>query len=216
MALRGFCDALRMDLDEEKAGVAVSLIMPAAIDTPFFEHSPSYAEGAPKPPQPVYSPESVAGAILKMAERPQRQVAVGGAAFGFLSGQKVAPRLTDKLMTARHVMSRQQQSDRPATGTGNVHAPQDGTGRERGGHGGRASLATAVTTARPIVKKAAGVGAAAAGVAASRLATSGMAMARRRRQQAAVQPASDGAQTPRVIQLPDSADSASRTSGTEG
>jgi short-subunit dehydrogenase len=40
MALRGFCDALRMDLDEEKAGVAVSLIMPAAIDTPFFEHSP--------------------------------------------------------------------------------------------------------------------------------------------------------------------------------
>jgi hypothetical protein len=116
-------------------------------------------------------------------------------------------------MTARHVMSRQQQSDRPATGTGNVHMPQDGTGRERGGHGGRASLATAVTTARPIVKKAAGVGAAAAGVAASRLATSGMAMARRRRQQqSAAQPASEGTETPRVIQLPDSADSASRTS----
>jgi hypothetical protein len=211
MALRGFCDALRMDLEEEKAGVAVSLILPAAIDTPLFEHSPSYAENAPEPPNPVYSPESVAGAILKMAERPQRQVAVGGAAFGFLTGQKVAPRLTDKLMTARHAMTRQQQSDRPASGTGNVHAPQDGTGRERGGYGGRPSLATAVTTARPIVKKAAGVGAAAAGVAATRLASSGMAMARRRREQAAARPGPEGVEAPRVIQLPDAADSASRT-----
>ena len=204
MALRGFCDALRMDLEEENAGVAVSLIMPAAIDTPFFEHSASYADSDPKPPQPVYAPESVAQAILRMAEHPQRQVAVGGAAFGFLTGEKLAPRLTDKLMTARHAMARAQQTDRPAAGTGNLHAPQDGTGRERGGHGGRTSLAAAVTTARPVVRRAATVGATAAGLAATRLAARGMEIARRRAsERAAGRPSDAPSPQPRVIELPD-------------
>ncbi len=179
MALRGFCDVLRMDLEAEGAGVAVSLVLPASIDTPFFEHSKSYAEGAPKPPPPVYAPESVAQAILRLAEHPQREVAVGGSAFGFLSGQKLAPRLTDKLMTARHSMLRAQQSDAPPTGADNMRSPVAGTGSERGGHGGRRSMAAAVTTARPLVKRAVGLGAAAAGVIASQVA----ARAERNRQQ---------------------------------
>ena len=170
MALRGFCDALRMDLDAEKAGVAVTLIMPASIDTPFFEHSKSYLEGAPKPPPPVYEPESVAKAILRAAQHPQREVAVGGSAFAFLSGQKLAPRLTDRMMTAGQSMLRAQQSDRPATGQGNLEAPVEGTGSERGGHSGRSSLSAAISTARPLVRRAAGVGVAAAGLAATRLA----------------------------------------------
>jgi short-subunit dehydrogenase len=199
-ALRAFCDSLRMDLDAEDAGVAVSLIMPAAIDTPFFEHSRSYADGAPKPPPPVYSPESVAEAILRMAERPQRQVTVGGSAFGFISGQKLAPALTDRLMTARQSMLRMQQSDAPPGGRDNVDAPVEGSGAERGGHGGRRSLAAAVTTARPLVKRAAGLGAAAAGVVASRVAT----RERRTRSATPAPPATPGPETTerRVIQLP--------------
>ena len=169
MALRGFCDALRMDLDADRAGVAVTLILPGPIDTPFFEHSRSYAEGAPKPPRPVYSPESVAQAILKAAQHPQREVVVGGAAFGFIGGQKLAPRLTDRLMTAGQSMLRAQQSDRPKEPTDTLDAPVQGSGSERGGHAGRRSLSAAITTARPLVRRAAGVGAAAAGVAVSRL-----------------------------------------------
>jgi hypothetical protein len=169
MALRGFCDSLRLDLDADKAGVAVSLVMPGPIDTPFFEHSRSYTEGAPKPPSPVYSPESVAKSILQMAQHPQREVLVGGAAFGFVAGQKLAPRLTDRLMTARHSMHRAQQSDGPERPGDTLNSPMPGTGTERGGHSGRRSLSAAVTTARPLVRRAAAVGAAAAGVAASRL-----------------------------------------------
>lgn len=170
MALRGFCDSLRMDLDAEHAGVAVTLVLPGPIDTPFFEHSRSYGEGAPKPPPPVYAPESVARAILSAAEHPQREIVVGGASFGFLAGQKLAPRLTDKLMTARQSMLRAQQSDAPPAGPDTISSPVEGSGTERGGHGGRLSVSTAVTAARPAVKRAVGVGAVAAGFVASRVA----------------------------------------------
>jgi short-subunit dehydrogenase len=170
MALRGFCDSLRMDLEAEKTGVSVTLVMPASIDTPFFEHSKTYAEGAPKPPPPYYEPEAVAMAIIKAAQHPQREVAVGGSSFAFFTGQKFAPRLTDRLMTAGHAMARLQQADHPDDGRDNLDAPMQGTGTERGGLSGRRSFSTVLTTARPIVRKAAGMGAAAAGVAVTRLA----------------------------------------------
>lgn len=40
-ALRGFYDCLRMELAQEGAPIAVTTILPASIDTPFFEHARS-------------------------------------------------------------------------------------------------------------------------------------------------------------------------------
>ncbi|HMJ13746.1 MAG TPA: SDR family NAD(P)-dependent oxidoreductase [Polyangiaceae bacterium] len=45
-AAKGFTDALRMELDAEPAPIAVSLIKPGAIDTPFFEHAKNYLESS--------------------------------------------------------------------------------------------------------------------------------------------------------------------------
>lgn len=171
MALRGFCDSLRMDLDADGDAVAVTLVLPAAIDTPFFEHSRSYTDAAPKPPPPVYSPESVARVILAAAEHPRREVVVGGSAFGFLAGQKLAPGLTDRLMTARQSMLRLQQSAAKPTAEDTVDSPVPGSGAERGGHGGRASLTSVVNSARPLTRRAGALGAAAAGLVVTRLVT---------------------------------------------
>ncbi|HLZ37531.1 MAG TPA: SDR family oxidoreductase [Mycobacteriales bacterium] len=173
MALRGFCDTLRMELDAEQAGVAVTLIMPASVGTPFFEHSRSHLEGAPKPLPPVYSPESVAKVIVRAAEHPRRQIVVGGAGFGLLLGQGLAPRVTDRIMSMRKGFLRLQQADEAASATDTLEGPVVGSGTERGGHAGRPSLSAAVTTARPIVKRAVGIGATAAGAVASRLAGRG-------------------------------------------
>ena len=170
MALRGFCDSLRMDLDADDAGVAVCLVMPAAIDTPFFAHARSRLRGRPKPPPPVYAPESVAAVILRMAEHPRREVLVGGSGFGFLAGQRLAPRVTDRLMTAGNSMLRAQQGSGPAPDSDNLDAPVRGSGTETGGHAGRRSLTAVAASARPLARRAAAVGAAAAGVAAGRLA----------------------------------------------
>src|SRR3954466_1499031 len=67
-AIKGFTDALRMELEEEGAPVSVTLIKPSAIDTPYFQHAKNYMSVQPKPPAPVYAPEVVANAILRAAE----------------------------------------------------------------------------------------------------------------------------------------------------
>ncbi|HEX8830546.1 MAG TPA: SDR family oxidoreductase, partial [Longimicrobium sp.] len=72
-AVKGFTDALRMELEKEDAPVSVTLIRPASIDTPFTEHAHNHMEGGdPEIPPPVYAPHVVAGAILHCAAKPKR------------------------------------------------------------------------------------------------------------------------------------------------
>jgi short-subunit dehydrogenase len=97
-AVKGFTDALRMELEEEGAPVSVTLIKPGAIDTQFTKHAKNLLETEPALPPPVYAPEAVADAILHCAETPVRDayVGFGGKAMGMMD--KYAPRLGDKVM----------------------------------------------------------------------------------------------------------------------
>ena len=47
-AVKGFTDALRMELESEGATIFVSLIKPGAIDTPYTEHAKNYMPVEPK------------------------------------------------------------------------------------------------------------------------------------------------------------------------
>jgi NAD(P)-dependent dehydrogenase (short-subunit alcohol dehydrogenase family) len=144
-ALRALYDTLRMELAQEGEPIAVSTILPAGIDTPFFEHARSKIGAMPKPPPPVYAPELVADTIVHTAEHPRREVAVGGAAIGFVTGQRLSPALTDALMSIPRIGIGMSKADRPDNGTDNVDAPMDGTGRVHGSHPGRVLRHSAVT-----------------------------------------------------------------------
>src|SRR3954468_18456334 len=52
-AVKGFTDALRMEVEEEKHPIVVTLIKPAAIDTPYTEHAKNYMPVEPQNPAPV-------------------------------------------------------------------------------------------------------------------------------------------------------------------
>ena len=67
-AVKGFTDALRMELEEERAPISVTLIKPAGIAHPYIDHAKSYMDRKPSLPPPVYAPENVAEAILHAAE----------------------------------------------------------------------------------------------------------------------------------------------------
>ena len=95
-AVKGFTDSLRLELEKERAPVAVTLIQPAAIDTPYPEHAKTYLGVEPTHQPPVYAPEVVARAILRSAEHPQRNVLVGGGAKVFNTVERFAPRLGDR------------------------------------------------------------------------------------------------------------------------
>ena len=146
-AVKGFTDAFRMELEADEAPISVTLIKPAAIDTPYKEHAKNYMGVEPENPPPVYAPEAVAEAILHCAANPVRDLFVGGGGKLLSVLGEYAPRLTDKYMVA--TMIDQQQSDRPANDDSEegLYDSQDASLRERGGYEGHVSETSLYTKA---------------------------------------------------------------------
>ena len=74
----------------------MTLIKPGAIDIPHPLNA-NYMEVEPKPIPPVYSPETLAEAILRCAEAPARNVFVGSGGKGLTPLGQCASRLTDRM-----------------------------------------------------------------------------------------------------------------------
>ena len=94
-AVKGFTDALRVELEREKAPVSVTLIKPGSIGTPMPQHVRNYTDREAKLPPPIYAPEDVAATILHAAAHPMRNVSVGGQAWVGSMLSQVAPGLVD-------------------------------------------------------------------------------------------------------------------------
>jgi len=132
-AVKGYTDALRMELEHDRVPIAVTLVKPSAINTPYPEHARSYLdEGVPALPPPRYKPEAVAEAILSCAVRPVRDVVVGGAGRMQIAMGRWAPRLTDKVMNGA-MWNSQKAFDRAHVREGNLDRPQS-DGRAYGPH----------------------------------------------------------------------------------
>lgn len=161
-AVKGFTDALRVELMEDKAPVSVTLIKPAGIDTPYPEHAKNYTDKAPTLPPPVYRPEEVADAILYAAENPSRDIMVGGGAKIMSALNKRFPSAMD--WVSSKIMSKQQVRDEAAWNKeGSLHSP--GTdGKIRGDHKGYVMKTSLYTRAKTNPVKA-GILALAAGAA---------------------------------------------------
>ena len=97
-AIKGFTDALRMELEDEGAPISVTLVKPGQIDTPFTINAKNYLASEPHHVPPVYAPDVVAEAILTCAERPTRDILVGSGAKAMTELGHFAPGLTDTVM----------------------------------------------------------------------------------------------------------------------
>lgn len=123
-AVKGYTDALRMELEHDRIPIAVTLVKPSAINTPFPEHARSYLEdGVPALPSPLYAPEVVADAILRCAERPVRDIIVGATGRIQVAMGNLAPRVADKYMQ-RSMFKQQKTCDRSQPREGNLDRPQ--------------------------------------------------------------------------------------------
>lgn len=111
-AVKGFTDALRMELEKAKVPVSVSLVKPSAINTPFPEHGKNYMAEEPALPPPMYAPEVAAEVILHCAEHPVRDIYAGARAKLHSLQGAVIPRGVDKFMEA--VFFEKQKAKRPA------------------------------------------------------------------------------------------------------
>ncbi|HEX6206024.1 MAG TPA: SDR family NAD(P)-dependent oxidoreductase [Solirubrobacterales bacterium] len=138
--LVGFLDTARIELEESGSSVTLSLVNPGAVDTPLWSNLES-STGLlpPEPPQPaVYSPESVAEAVVETIRHPRDELTAGGFArlqtLFYSSSSSFAKRALRALARLEHTAG-----DRPA-GEGGLHGGK-GAGETQGGFGGRPSVA---------------------------------------------------------------------------
>jgi len=96
-AIRGLSMSLRQELMLSNAkDIHVSTVMPATIDTPFFQHAGNYTGRGAKAMPPVYTPERVANTILELAQHPKPEVFIGNVARQLWIQQQLAPKLTER------------------------------------------------------------------------------------------------------------------------
>jgi short-subunit dehydrogenase len=96
--IRGLGQALRHELRHVR-GVHVCTICPAFVDTPLFRHAANYTGHEVRPVPPVYAPERVAQAVVRLAVHPQAEVATTPVARLSRVQFLLAPRLTGRLLS---------------------------------------------------------------------------------------------------------------------
>jgi len=96
-AVKGFTNALRMELMREQAPITVSLVKPAAVDSPYSRHARNLTGYAAQNPQPVYATHVVADTILYCAGHPIREITIGGGGRLIAAFYSVLPGLAEPL-----------------------------------------------------------------------------------------------------------------------
>jgi short-subunit dehydrogenase len=170
-AVKGFTDALRMEVEHDSAPVSITLIKPTSVDTPFTEHARKYTPNQPNLPAPVYHPDEVAMAILYAATHPKRDIYVGSGSKLMSMSSKTMPRTMDRV--GETLLYRGQLRNAPARNPQGALHSAGGGGRTRGDHRGMVMKRSFYTRAslHPVVAAASIAAVVGAGVAAAALMT---------------------------------------------
>ncbi len=158
----GFLESLRVELAREGCPIGVTNVMPAAINTPFFDKARTKLGVRPKGFPPMYAPGVVADAIVYAAEKAPRDIVAGGAGKGMILGQRLSPRLMDALMLIGGFETQRTVEPKPEDAPDALFAPVEGQDRAEADFGGQTlsrSLATWLDT-HPAAKRALVAGAA--------------------------------------------------------
>jgi NAD(P)-dependent dehydrogenase (short-subunit alcohol dehydrogenase family) len=168
-AVEGFTESLRCELLHEGSGVRVTMVQLPALNTPHFEVVRTRLPRHPKPVPPIYQPEVAARAIADAAERPSRELWVGGSTAQAIVGNRLAPGLLDRYLartgydaqqTAEPVEpGRPDNLDGPLPGDRGVHGRFDAEARPRalrlaaGGNGGLVAAVVAAAAALLLLRR---------------------------------------------------------------
>jgi NAD(P)-dependent dehydrogenase (short-subunit alcohol dehydrogenase family) len=124
--VEGMAETIRMELQHEGVPISVTNIMPASINTPFFNKARTKLGVKPKGVPPIYQPSVVANMILYAAENPVRDLFAGdaGRVIGFL--QALSPRLTDLLLSGSAFSGQLTQEPKSVDAPNNLFGPIEG------------------------------------------------------------------------------------------
>ena len=104
--VRGLTDALRQELADVR-DIHVCNVLPGPIDTPLFQSAANHTGVRITAPEPTVDAARCAAAILRVLVKPEDEIGVGLNTRLGLAGNRVAPRITDRvaapMMVAAHL-----------------------------------------------------------------------------------------------------------------
>jgi hypothetical protein len=112
--------------------VAVSLVLPGAINTPQFDRDRQKIGYQPQPVPPIYQPEPFAEAVLHCMEHPIRELPISWGAQKLLWGQKLSPRAGDLMLLRMGWKGQHTDEPKPVDSPDNLFEPLPG---DPGAHG---------------------------------------------------------------------------------
>jgi NAD(P)-dependent dehydrogenase (short-subunit alcohol dehydrogenase family) len=147
-ALRNFFESARVELMKEQSGVDVSVVHPAAINTPQFDRDRQKIGKQPQPVPPIYQPEPFAEAVLHCCESPIRELPVGWGAQKLMWGQKLSPRAGDLMLLRMGWKGQHTDDDKPLDAPDNLFETLPGDPGAHGRFDARSRKSTAWTSLR--------------------------------------------------------------------
>jgi NAD(P)-dependent dehydrogenase (short-subunit alcohol dehydrogenase family) len=140
--ISGMLEALRLELEKEEVPISVTEIMPASINTPFFDKARTKLGVKPMGMPPIYQPKLVADAILHAAEHPIREFVVGGAGQFMKWTQEFVPSLANKILLTVGFEQQKTEQVKSVSAPNNLFGPMDGYDRVEGSFGSEAHAST--------------------------------------------------------------------------
>lgn len=122
-AIRGLSLSLEQELADQP-GIHVCSVLPGVIDTPLFNQAANYMGHAVKPPSPALDAEIVSKKIVKLADRPKKEISAGAAAkrTGAALLKLILPGMFDK-KTRERVLKKHFKEDYAPHSKGNLYDP---------------------------------------------------------------------------------------------
>jgi NAD(P)-dependent dehydrogenase (short-subunit alcohol dehydrogenase family) len=152
-AARTFLESARVELQKHGHDVAISLVLPGAINTPQFDRDRQKIGKQPQPVPPIYEPEPYAEAVLRCAEKPIRELPVSWGAQKLLWGQKLSPRAGDWMLRRMGWKNQHTDEAKPVDSPDNLYDPLPGDPGAHGRFDGQAKTSTAWTRLRLLIPK---------------------------------------------------------------
>jgi short subunit dehydrogenase len=145
---RTFFESARVEHRKHGIPVDISLVLPGAINTPQFDTARQYIDKQPRPVPPIYEPEPFAEAVVHCFEHPVRELPLGWGAQKLLWGQKLVPRIGDRVLLRNGWDGQHTGADKPVGSPDNLFEPLPGNRGARGRFSGEARETTAWTSLR--------------------------------------------------------------------
>jgi NAD(P)-dependent dehydrogenase (short-subunit alcohol dehydrogenase family) len=152
-AARTFLESARVEEQKAGSGVAVSLVLPGAINTPQFDRDRQKLGYQPQPVPPIYQPEPFAEATLRCAERPIRELPISWGAQKLLWGQKLSPRAGDWILRRNGWRGQHTDEPKPVDAPDNLFDTLPGDPGAHGRFDGQARSSTVWTRLRLLIPK---------------------------------------------------------------